>query len=327
MELHTLGVNGGYTQNDVVEVAKCFTGWTLEPPAQGGGFTFNPNRHEPGPKTVLGHTIPEGGENEGLAVLHLLATSPQTAHFVSLKLAERFVSDNPPPALVSTMTAAYSKHDGDISAVLSAMFDAPQFWATAVYRAKIKTPLEFVASVLRASDADVINPMPLLGAMNRLGMPVYGMQTPNGYSWQADAWVSTNALVTRMNFALTLSGNHLGGTRPDWNRVLGTDGVPEAAATTALEQALEMSILGEAANPKTRAAVLAQLGDPATERAAEQSFKAVPVKMGSDSNEPPAPGRGSPSGASTPAVATPASGTPVTTMAGLLLGSPDFQRR
>ncbi len=325
MELHTLGVNGGYTQSDVIEVAKCFTGWTLQPPAQGGGFTFNPNRHEPGPKTVLGHTIPEGGENEGLEVLHILAASPQTAHFVSLELAERFVSDTPPPAIVERMTAAYLRHDGDISAVLETMFHSPQFWSAPVYRAKVKTPLEFVVSALRASDADVTNPVPLLGAMNRLGMPVYGMQTPNGYSWQADAWVSTNALVTRMNFALTLSGNHLNGTRPDWARVLGAETAPNPAIEQASQEViLEKVILGEPASLKTRMAVLAQANDPSTERVAEQGFRAIPVKAEGARVTASNPLAGTP-----PAIqaASSAMGTPITIMAGLLLGSPDFQRR
>ena len=216
MELHTLGVKGGYTQGDVIEVARCFTGWTIDRPAQGGEFLFNANRHEPGPKTVLGHTIKEDGMNEGLQVLHLLATSPATARFISLKLAERFASDTPPPALVDRMAATFLRSNGDIRAVLTTMFHSPEFWSPAVYRAKVKTPLEFVASALRATDADVVNPVPLVQALDRLGMPIYGMQTPNGYSWGADAWVSSNALLTRMNFALVLSGNRMGGTKLDW---------------------------------------------------------------------------------------------------------------
>ncbi len=324
MELHTLGVNGGYTQNDVIEVAKCFTGWTLNSPTDGGGFRFDPSRHEPGPKTVLGHTIGEAGENEGLEVLHLLATSPRAAHFISLELAQRFVSDTPPPALVERMTAAYLRSDGDISAVLSAMFHAPQFWSGANYWAKVKTPLEFVASALRASDADVTNPMPLLGAMNRLGMPVYGMQTPNGYSWQADAWVSTNSLVTRMNFALTFSGNHLPGTRVDWAQVLGPAQVVATEPDAPLEAALERAILDQPANLKTRQVVLAQAADPSTESTAAQSFRALPVKAQADSTV--AEGAMYTSRAPQPGTDGKAA-TRATTMAGLLLGSPDFQRR
>ena len=321
MELHTLGVNGGYTQADVIEVAKCFTGWTVNTPAQGGGFTFNQNRHEPGDKIVLGHTIPGGGEEEGLAVLHLLAQSPQTAHFISTKLAERFVSDTPPPALVNRMTAAYLQHDGDISAVLSAMFHAPEFWTTDVYKAKVKTPIEFMASALRASDAEVSNPMPLVNAMTQLGMPIYGMQTPNGYSWKSDAWVSSSALVTRMNFALVLSGNRLGGTRIDWSRALDLrdpNGTP-----TSVEPRLEQALLGEPAAARTRAAVLAQAGDPATQNSAEQSFKAS--RMAGNKGVGAGSGRGlSPVPQPKPAAAA---NSLLATTAGLLLGSPDFQRR
>jgi hypothetical protein len=165
MELHTLGVNGGYTQQDVIEVAKCFTGWTIERPYAGGGgrngrygmqdggqpgeFVYMPERHEPGNKTVLGHTIRDGGMNEGLEVLHILATSPATAHFVSQKLAVRFVSDTPPPALVDRMAATFLKTGGDMRAVLTTMFHSPEFWSPEVYRAKVKTPIEFLASALR----------------------------------------------------------------------------------------------------------------------------------------------------------------------------------
>ena len=262
MELHTLGVNGGYTQDDVIEVAKCFTGWTVNPPAQGGEFRFNPNRHEPGDKMVLGHRIPGGGGEEGLAVLHLLAQSPQTAHFLSTELAYRFVSDTPPPALVDRMTKAYLEHDGNISAVLSAMFQSPEFWTAEVYKAKVKTPIEFMASALRASDAEVSNPMPLVNAMAQLGMPIYGMQTPNGYSWKADAGVSSSALITRLNFALVLSGNRLGGTRIDWGRAL--DLGDPTLDPPMVERKLEQALLGEPAAPKTRAAVLAQAADPAS---------------------------------------------------------------
>jgi hypothetical protein len=189
MELHTLGVGGGYTQADVIQVAKCFTGWTINRPYAGmghgqpmdmgtpGSFVFMPQRHEGGDKVVLGHTIHEGGMNEGLEVLHILATNPNTAKFISTKLAVRFVSDTPPPALVDKMAATFLKTNGDIKAVLTTMFHAPEFWAPGVYRAKVKTPLEFMVSALRASDATVNNPLQLVQAMDRLGMPIYGMQT------------------------------------------------------------------------------------------------------------------------------------------------------
>src|ERR1039457_2225849 len=158
MELHTLGVNGaGYTQKDVTEVAKVFTGWTIDPPyGRGSGsmqFQFEERRHEPGTKTVLGKTIKENGMNEGLEVLHMLATSPATAKFISTKLAVRFVSDDPPAALVDRMAQAFLASDGDIKVVLHTMFDSPEFWGPSVERSKVKTPLEFVVSAVRASGA------------------------------------------------------------------------------------------------------------------------------------------------------------------------------
>ncbi len=291
MELHTLGVGGGYTQQDVIEVAKCFTGWTIDRPFGGGGaparvgrddaapgeFVFEANRHEPGTKVVLGHSIREGGMKEGLEVLHLLATSPATAHFISQELAVRFVSDTPPPALVDRMAATFLKSDGDIAAVLTTMFRSKEFWEPEVYRAKVKTPLEFLASAVRAGDATVTNPLPLVQTMNRLGMPVWGMATPNGYGWTAEDWVSSNALISRMNVALALSGNRVPGTRMDFGAVGSAD------STVAMEKALEEELLEEPATEKTRAAVMAEAGS-----------------------------RGS---------------APVDTMAGLLLGSPEFQRR
>ena len=324
MELHTLGVNGGYTQGDVIEVAKCFTGWTIDRPDEGSEFVFNANRHEPGPKTVLGHAIPEGGEDEGLAVLHLLATSPATARFLSLQLAERFVSDSPPPALVDRMAAAYLRSDGDIATVLRTMFHAPQFWSSAAYRAKVKTPLEFVASALRAGDAEVTNAVPLVGALNKLGMPLYGMQTPNGYGQQASDWVSSTALLTRMNFALVLAANHLPGTHLAWAGVV--QGQSATPVDSLAEQRLENDLLDEPAAPRTRAAVLEQAADPTVQRVAEQDFAAARPALSGVDNRAMA---GSPMlrVGTLSARGQESSGSPLDTMAGLLLGSPDFQRR
>ena len=320
MELHTLGVNGGYTQKDVVEVAKCLTGWTIDRPGRPGGgageFHYQPARHEPGTKIVLGQTIAAGGENEGLQVLHLLATSPATAHFLAQKLAVRFVSDTPPPALVDRMAATYLRTDGDISAVLRTMYYAPEFWSPAVYKAKVKTPLEFVTSAVRGSGAQVENDLALVGALNKLGMPLYGMQTPNGYSWTAEEWVSSNALVSRMNLALVLSGNRLMGTRMDWGALLGGAG----AGMPADEARLEAVLLGGTAGARTRAAVLAGANDPAVLRNAEESFRA----RAAEGDEEQGPARLVRARAGGGAYAPE---SPVDTMAGLLLGSPEFQRR
>jgi len=350
MELHTVGVScevtgnhpvsaldpacgSGYTQSDVTAVAKCFTGWTIDKPYQGGGggFVFEANRHEGGPKTVLGHVIPEGGQNEGLEVLHILATSPATAHFVSKKLAERFVSDTPAAALVDRMAATFVKTDGDIKAVLTTMYDSPEFWAPSVYRAKVKTPIEFMASALRASDAMVGNPVALVQAMQQLGMPIYGMQTPNGYSWQASEWVSSNALVSRMNFALVLSGGRLPGARTDWPQLLGDSAESNVATapTPATELQLEGLILGQPAGMRTRQTVLEQFNNPTAQQQAEQNFALGAAEPDADNDMGGAAtlkrvkaGRGGGQGYQMDRPET-----PLDTMAGLLLGSPDFQRR
>jgi uncharacterized protein (DUF1800 family) len=336
MELHTLGVNGGYTQKDVQEVAKVFTGWTIEKPyqADGGGAIFDASRHEGGDKLVLGHVIKSGGQEEGREVLHILATSPATAHFISTKLAVRFVSDNPSPALVDRMAATFLKSDGDIKAVLTTMFHSPEFWAPENYRAKVKTPIEFMASALRASNADVKNPLALVQAMDKLGMPIYGMQTPNGYSWTKTDWVSSNALISRMNFALVLSGDRVPGTKTNWPSLLGngagvaTDGVPSAAT----EQELEALLLGEPAAEHTRATVMEQAKNPTAQKAAEESFAKQPVKedgadmaAGQEMTAGLLGRRGGRGGGAGFQADTPE--TPLDTMAGLLLGSPDFQRR
>jgi uncharacterized protein (DUF1800 family) len=195
MELHTLGVDGGYTQKDVTELAKVLTGWSIEQPQRGGGFTFNARAHEPGTKEVLGHKIREHGEGEGMEMLEVLAHHPSTAKFISRKLAMRFVSDNPPQSLVDRMAETFQKKDGDIREVLRTMFKSQEFWSTDAYRAKVKTPLEFVASAVRAGGIDVQNALPLVQFLNRMGMPLYGMQPPTGYSMKAETWVNSSALL------------------------------------------------------------------------------------------------------------------------------------
>jgi uncharacterized protein (DUF1800 family) len=359
MELHTLGVGGGYTQQDVIEVAKCFTGWTISRPYGVGGagrfaqqsgapgeFIFEPNRHEGGSKTVLGHVIPEGGMKEGLAVLHILATSPATAHFISNKLAVRFVSDTPPAALVDRMAATFLKSNGDIKAVLTTMVDSPEFFSPAVYRVKVKTPIEFLASALRASEAQIQSPLALVQAMNGLGMPIYGMQTPNGYSWLADGWVSSNALVSRMNFALVLSAGRIPGATIRWPSVLGdsTDSTIATAPTPGTEAQLETIVLGEPAAPHTRQTVLANYNDPAVQQQAAANF--THTSQAADTAQPPAmsddrnadsmnagsmkamrAAYGKKAGVAGGQYLLDKPQTPLDTMAGLLIGSPDFQKR
>jgi uncharacterized protein (DUF1800 family) len=265
MELHTLGVNGAYTQQDVTEVARVFTGWTVQDPRDGGGFVFKPRLHEPGIKTVLGHKIKESGEKEGTEVLELLADSPATAKFISTKLAERFVSDNPPPALVAAMSKTFLKSDGDLREVMRTMFHAPEFWAPESYNAKVKTPLEFVASSLRATQTEVSDPVPLIFALNQMGMPLYGMQPPTGYSTKADAWVNSAALLARMNFSLGLATGKIYGSNFDIAKLIG-DG-PSSTIGTDPYQAqlkLEQQLLEGEVSPQTHNTIQSRTGTPAS---------------------------------------------------------------
>ncbi len=340
MELHTLGVDGGYTQHDVTEVAKVFTGWTLGDPAQPRGglpvqAEFNESKHEPCTKLVLGHTIKPNGEREGLEVLHLLATSPSTARFISSKLAVRFVSDDPPPAMVDRMAKTFLTSNGDIRQVLLAMVDSPEFFTSATAHAKVKTPVDFVVSAVRASGAEVESTGALAHVITELGMPVYGMQTPNGYSMQSEPWNNTASLVARLNFALALSTNRVMGVHVDWDRVLaaeGTgDGTPPQRSGPAQEELLERTLLHAAASAQTRQAVLAQVtADPAEQQA---SLRQVAIE--SRAGDPLAIARTPPAGTEAtrpavgvnPRVAQRPLDIQTALAAGLLFGSPEFQRR
>ena len=316
MELHTLGVNGGYTQADVTEVAKVFTGWSVTPPTEGSQFQFDERRHEPGVKTVLGQKIKENGMNEGLQVLHMLATSPSTAKFISTKLAVRFVSDDPPASLIDKMSQTFLSSGGDIKSVLRAMFEAPEFWAPTAERAKVKTPEEFVISAVRASGASVNNTLPLVAALDKLGMPLYGMQTPNGYSWKSEGWVSTGALVSRMNFALVLASDRLPGITADWTRLV-KGSVAADSQVTAKERKLEAALLGFPLSEKTRTQVLAEADDQTVPAQAAREFEGGRGYGGGGGAMLAALGRRG-AGPTDPQAAV---------MAGLLLGSPEFQRR
>jgi uncharacterized protein (DUF1800 family) len=287
MELHTLGVNGGYTQEDVTEVARVFTGWTLKQPKQGGGFTFEERTHEPGDKIVLGHRIKPRGEKEGLEILHILAHHPSTAKFVCTKLAMRFVSDDPPQSLVDRMAQTFLKKDGTIREVLKTMLDSPEFWAPDAYRAKVKTPLEFVVSAVRASAAEVTDAMPIARQLQNMGMPLYGMQPPTGYSMRADAWVNSSALLGRMNFALALTSGKVKGIQVDSEPVRNDD--PQQTLV-----ALENSLLAGDVSKQTHDVITARLQDSKiSHRKLDDPARPPDIKL----------------------------------ITGLLLGSPEFQRR
>jgi len=240
MELHTLGVDGGYTQKDVQEVARCFTGWTIFQPRGGaaavnalrgeaarrtpGTFFFNHRTHDDGEKIVLGHKIAAGGGiNDGLKVLDILAHHPSTAKFIATKLVRHFVSDTPPPALVERVAAAFKKSDGDIRETLKAIFFSNEFNSPEAYRAKVKRPFELVISAIRTLGADTNGGPGTHQWMARMGEPLYGFQTPNGYSDAAESWVNNGGLLERMNFGVALAANRVNGTKVDLTKVAGAN--------------------------------------------------------------------------------------------------------
>ena len=214
MELHTLGVNGGYTQQDVHEIARCFTGWTLRRPRGDAEFYFEPRLHDHGAKTVLGTRIPAGGGmDDGIKVIDLLARHPATEKFIATKLVRRFVADDPPSSLVNRAVEAFHRSDGDIRSVLQTILEAPEFFASDVYQAKVKKPLEFIASALRITEAETKVTPQLLRYLGRMGEPLFLAQPPTGYPDIGSSWISPDMLLTRMNFAADLVGNRVDGAR------------------------------------------------------------------------------------------------------------------
>jgi uncharacterized protein (DUF1800 family) len=291
MELHTLGVDGGYTQKDVTEVARAFTGWTIDKPRENPQFKFDERLHDPDPKIVLGKKIHAGGSKDGEEVIKLLSKNPNTARFISTKLARRFVSDTPPPALVDRMAKAFQKSDGDIREVLRTMIYSPEFWSRDAVRAKVKTPFELVVSSVRALGTDVDTPMPLVGWVGRIGEPLYQCQPPTGYADKAETWVNTGSLLNRLNFSLALAGNKVRGSRSDVSALLGTDSSNDPKA--ALDRAVQVFLGGQIA-PNTVDTLQKQLENPQVVQAKLDD----PVKQ-----------------------------VDLGVVTGLVLGAPEFQRR
>jgi len=303
LELHTLGVDGGYTQADVTQAARVFTGWTITPMDQGWAFQFDARRHEPGPKVILGTTFNDNGVNEGMQVLDMLSKSPATAKFISTKLARRFVADDPPPALVKAMAQKFLDTDGNIKEVLRTMVHAKEFWSPAIYRKKVKTPLEFVASAVRATGTQVQNAGPIVQALNKMGMPLYQMQPPTGYSTKAEAWMNSDALLERLNFSVSLTSGGMGGINFDPLRVLALGLLARApkeevvpvntsGGTGAAVTLVEDALIGGDVSKNTDTAIRKSLDDP---------------QIGSHLLDDPA--------------------KPLATIIGLTLGAPEFQLR
>jgi uncharacterized protein (DUF1800 family) len=291
MELHTLGVDAGYTQQDVIAMAECLTGWTIREPRKDPAFEFKPEFHAMGKKIVMGRTFYDGGMNDGEEALKMLANHPSTGLFISRKLARHFVSDNPPPALVNRMADTYAATNGDIRSVLKTMIYSPEFWSKDAYRAKVKTPFELVASTARALNADVTISFPLAQWVGRMGEPLFQCQPPTGYSDKAETWVNTGALLNRLNFALAFASDKMPGAKVGLAEMFG----PEALSDPdmALKRALEIFLDGQVA-PGTRATLEGRLKDPQILQARLDD----PVKKVNDG-----------------------------LIGGLVLGAPEFQRR
>jgi uncharacterized protein (DUF1800 family) len=288
MELHTLGVDGGYTQKDVQEVARCFTGWTLRRPRAGGDFFFNPNIHDDGEKVVLGNKIPAGGgQRDGELVIKLLAHHPSTAKFISTKLARKFVSDNPPRSLVDKMANTFQKTDGDIREVLRTMFNSQEFWAQENYRAKIKTPFEMTVSAVRALGAETNGNPAFHRWIAQMGEGLFMAQPPTGYPDTSEHWVNTGALLERMNFALALSANRIPGTRVDLAAL--DQGITTGRPAEIIDRYVKLLLRGEI-SAQSRATI----------------DKALSEEKAAGGNQPVAD---------------------VARIAGLILGSPEFQRQ
>jgi uncharacterized protein (DUF1800 family) len=222
MELHTLGVDGGYTQKDVQEVARCFSGWTIQKPNEQGLFLYRPGLHDDGEKVVLGHKIfAGGGIADGERVLDILAMHPSTAKFVATKLARRFISDDPPQSVIDRAAAVFLKTDGSIRETLRAIITSPEFFSPAAYRAKTRSPLEYVAAAMRALNAETDGDRPVLDFISRMGQPLFGRITPDGYSDRAEQWLSSGAMIARLNFASALAANRIKGTSVSYQKLFG----------------------------------------------------------------------------------------------------------
>ena len=295
MELHTLGVDGGYTQKDVTEVARAFTGWTIDRPQTDGRFVFRPRMHDPGEKIVLGQRIPAGGgRDDGERVIEILTRHPATARFVATKLVRRFVSDTPPPALVTRVAATYTSTAGDIPAMLRTIFESPEFYGEEAYRAKIKKPFEFVASAVRAlgGSTDAQGAMALARASAEIGEPLYQAQPPTGYADRGEAWVNAGALLARMNFALGLTSGRYPHVSVELSALV--SGADPRSPAAVLDRLLA-TVGADQVGAQTRAVLTAQLHEPQITR------------LSPDDRGP--------------------ANTDVAKLAALVIGSPEFQRR
>lgn len=326
LELHTLGVDGGYTQQDVIEVARALTGWGIDPPRQGGdGFTFRAPVHDAGPKTVLGHRLRAGrGIEDGEEVLDIVARHPSTATHIARKLAIRFVSDEPPQALVDRAAATFTRTDGNIREVVRTIVTSPEFFSRAAYRSKVKSPFEVTVSALRALGASADTTPFSAGLVARLGQPLYGHQAPNGYPETGSAWMNTGAILNRINLGLVVgSGRVPGAPLRGW---------PEFAGLVRASRAQQVdgvigSILSGFASPETREILMSGTNPLMTQAASDSTMvRGNPADPAMGGRPGRAGALGAPAGRQGGFSRLPQlNGLPQ--IIGLALGSPEFQRR
>ena len=338
MELHTLGVDGGYTQQDVIEAARALTGWSVRLPAQGGGFIFRPEWHDSGPKVILGHKLAAGrGEQDGEDLLDIVARSPATAHFLSLQLARRLVSDSPSTALVEAAAQKYLKTDGDIGEVVRTIVTSPEFFSARAYHSKVKSPFEVVVSAARALGATPDSTARTALAVAYLGQPIFGHRDPNGWPETGDSWMNTGAILNRINFGLAVAANRLPGA--NMRTLPGIDSLFSAPRDVQVD-AIVASLLDGAASPETRKILMsgehpfaATAAQHATEAAADSDgtrmgdvamATTTRVKGAAKQQGVPGLGRGL---ARNPIVGPTPQLTGLAQMVGFALGSPEFQRR
>jgi uncharacterized protein (DUF1800 family) len=323
LELHTLGVDGGYTQHDVIEVARALTGWTMNP-RQGGEFNFRPQIHDADEKIVLGHRLPAGrGIEDGEDVLDILARSPATAHFIAHKLAVRLVSDDPPPALVDRAAKTFLSTDGDIRETVRTIVTSPEFFSRAAYRSKVKSPFELVASALRAIGAPADTTPRSAQAVAFLGAPIFGHQAPNGWPETGDAWMNAGAILNRINFGLALAGGRLPGASvahwPETERLRGASREQQVDAVIG-------AMLGGHVSPDTRNILLNGENPLAAKLSGSVDSTAVNAAAAGDDEEMNAmrPMARRQPGA---AFARPVQLAGLAQIVGLAIGAPEFQRR
>jgi uncharacterized protein (DUF1800 family) len=333
MELHTLGVDGGYSQRDVIEVARALTGWTMNP--REGAFVFRPEMHDAGTKVVLGHTLAAGrGIEDGEDVLDLVARHPSTARFITTKLVRHFVSDSASPALVSRCAGVFTKTDGDIRETMRCIVTSPEFFSRAAYRAKVKTPFEVVASALRAMNAQPDTTPRTAQLVARLGQPIFGRQTPDGWPDRGDAWMNTGSILNRINFGLAVAAGRVpGASLASW---------PAAASLRAVGREEQVdgvikAILGGQSSPETRSILLSG-ENPLLDKLGSADSSSMAMDDSVPTDEMMAPPRARQAGAVVAKNGRPRANAVsvlnrplrlegLAQVVGLALGSPEFQRR